>query len=338
MKTKAHLGEFEIIKRFFAPLSKSEPGALGLTDDAAVLSVGPEGSLVISTDTIIAGRHFFPGDTAADIAAKGIAVAFSDIAAMGAAPLAYTLSLSLPLVWDGEQIAGWLEAFSDELHVQQQSMGAGLVGGDTVATPGPLSLTFTVLGVVDAKRALRRSTARPGDLVYVSGWIGDGAMGLSALTGGLKELDEAQRDALVLRFRRPRPRLALGSRLAGVAHAAADVSDGLVADLGHIGDASGVHATISADRIPLSPAARAALRANPARMAQILSGGDDYELVFTAAPAAADDIARIAIEVDLPLTPIGRIDEKTASRRQVVLVVGEDGRELGSALGGYSHF
>ena len=338
MKTKANLGEFEIIERFFAPLSRSEPGALGLTDDAAVLSVAPEGSLVVSTDTIIAGRHFLPEETAADIAAKGVAVAFSDIAAMGAAPFAYTLSLSLPLVWDGEQIASWLEAFSGELHVQQQAMGVVLVGGDTVATPGPLSLTFTVFGIIDARRVLRRSNARPGDLVYVSGCIGDSALGLSVLRGDLKELDEDQRDALVLRFRRPRARLALGSRLAGVAHAAADVSDGLIADLGHICDASGVHATISAGRIPLSRAACAALRANPARMAQILSGGDDYELVFTAAPGTADDIARIATEVDLPLTAIGQIDRKTAFRRQAVLVVGEDGQELDFGIGGYRHF
>jgi thiamine-monophosphate kinase len=338
VKTKANLGEFEIIGRFFAPLSRSEPGALGLTDDAAMLSVTPESSLVVSTDTIIAGRHFLPEEAAADIAAKGLAVAFSDIAAMGAAPLAYILSLSLPLVWEGEQIASWLEAFSGELQVQQQAIGVGLAGGDTVGTPGPLSLTFTVLGVIDAECALRRSNARPGDLVYVSGCIGDAAMGLSVLTGGVKELDETQRDALVLRFRRPQPRLALGSHLAGIAHAAADVSDGLVADLGHICDASGVHATISASRIPLSHAVRAALRANPARMTQILSGGDDYELVFTVAPAAAEDIARIANEVELPLTPIGQIHEKTAAHRHAVLVVGEDGRELDSGAGGYSHF
>lgn len=338
MKKKAPLGEFEIIKRFFVPLSRSEPGALGLTDDAAVLSVAPESSLVVSTDTIIAGRHFLPGEAAADIAAKGLAVAFSDIAAMGAAPLAYTLSLSLPLVWEGEQIVGWLDAFCGELQVQQQAMGVGLVGGDTVGTPGPLSLTFTVLGVIDAARTLRRSNAHPGDLVYVSGCIGDATMGLSVLNGGLEELDEAQRDALVSRFRRPQPRLALGSRLAGVAHAAADVSDGLVADLGHICDASGVHATIQVGWIPLSHAARAALRANPARWAQVLSGGDDYELVFTAASAVADDIARIAIEIDLPLTPIGRIDERTAFHKQAVLVVDEDGRELDLAVGGYRHF
>ena len=338
MKTRANLGEFEIIERFFAPLSRSEPGALGLTDDAAVLSVAPEDSLVVSTDTLIAGRHFPPEETAANVAAKGIAVAFSDIAAMGAAPLAYTLSLSLPLAWEGEQMAGWLKAFSAELHVQQQAIGVVLVGGDTVATPGPLSLTFTVFGVIDAGRVLRRSNARPGDLVFVSGCIGDSAMGLSVLRGELKELDEAQRDALVLRFRRPRPRLALGIRLAGVAHAAVDVSDGLIADLGHICDASGVRATIYAGRVPLSHAACAALRANPARMAQILSGGDDYELVFTAAPAAADDIARIATDVDLPLTAIGQIDRKTAFRQRAVIVVGEDGQELDLDVGGYRHF
>ena len=339
MKTKATLGEFEIIERFFAPLSTGEPGALDLTDDAAILSVTPGCSLVVSTDTIIEGAHFLPRDTAADIAAKGLAVAFSDIAAMGAAATSYTLSLSLPRMWENEQIERWLRAFAEELRVEQQAMGVALVGGDTVATSGPLSLTFTVFGMIRTGRELRRSTARPGDLVYVSGHIGDGALGLSALTGDLDTLDEVQREALALRFRRPRPRLALGSHLSGVAHAAADVSDGLVADLGHICDASCVRATIDANRIPLSEPARAALRARPARMAQILSGGDDYELVFTAPPEAAEDIAKIATKVDLALTAIGRIDgRKTLDDGPPVLVVGEDGRAFDSSVGGFRHF
>lgn len=336
---KTALDEFEIIRRFFAPLTRSEPGALGLTDDAAVLSMTPGCSLVVSTDTIIEGAHFLPSDTPADIAAKGLAVAFSDIAAMGAAATFYTLSLSLPRAWESEQIERWLGIFAEELRVEQQAMGVALVGGDTVATPGPLALTFTVFGMIGAGRELRRSTARPGDLVYVSGTIGDSALGLSVLTGGLDELDEVQREALSLRFRRPRPRLALGLHLSGVAHAAADVSDGLVADLGHICDASGVGATIAVSRIPLSEPARAALRANAARRAQILSGGDDYELVFTAPPEAADDIARIATEVDLALTEIGRINQrKTPDGGSPVLVVDEDGRALDSTIGGFSHF
>lgn len=339
MKTKATLGEFEIIGRFFVPLSRGEPGAFDLTDDAAVLSVTPGYSLVVSTDTIIAGAHFLAEDTAADIAAKGLAVAFSDIAAMGASATSYTLSLSLPRAWDSRQIESWLRPFAEELRVEQQAMGVVLIGGDTVATPGPLSLTFTVFGMIRAGCELRRSTARPGDLVYVSGNIGDGALGLSGLQGGLQELNEAQREALALRFRRPRPRLALGPLLGGVAHAAADISDGLVADLGHICDASGVQATIDVGRIPLSEPARAALRTNPRRLVQVLTGGDDYELVFTAPSVAAEDIARIATRVDLALTAIGRITErKTMGAGPAVLVVGEDGRILDLAAGGFSHF
>jgi thiamine-monophosphate kinase len=339
MKTKAALGEFEIIGRFFAPLSSSEPGALGLTDDAAVLSVAPGCSLVVSTDTLVEGAHFLPWDTAADIGAKGLAVAFSDIAAMGAKATSYTLSLSLPRVWESKHRERWLEDFAEELRVEQQAMGVALVGGDTVATPGPLSLTFTVFGMIGTGRELRRAAARPGDLVYVSGTIGDGSFGLSALRGDLEEIDQAQREALALRFRRPTPRLALGAHLSGIAHAAADVSDGLVADLSHICDASCVQATIDAARIPLSAPARAALGAKPARMAQILSGGDDYELVFTAPPEAAEDIAPLAAKTDLPLTEIGRINGwRTPGGAPAVLVIGESGRRLDLTLGGFSHF
>lgn len=336
---KTALGEFEIIRRFFAPLARSEPGALGLTDDAAVLSVTPGCSLVVSTDTMIEGSHFLPSDTPADLAAKGLAIAFSDIAAMGAAAMCYTLSLSLPREWESAQIERWLGAFAEELGVEQQALGVALVGGDTVATRGPLALTFTVFGMIGTGRELRRSTACPGDLVYVSGTIGDAALGLSALNGNLDELNKGQREALSLRFRRPRPRLALGLRLSGVAHAAADVSDGLVADLGHICEASAVQATIAAGRIPLSAPARAALRADGARMSQILGGGDDYELVFTAPPESAPDIAQIAAEVDLALTAIGRISQwKKSGEGPPVLVVDEDGQALDVTVGGFSHF
>lgn len=339
MKTKTALGEFEIIGRFFAPLASSEPGSLTLTDDAAVLTVVPGYDLVVSTDTLIEGVHFLPMDTAADVAAKGLAVTFSDIAAMGAAATVYTLSLSLPRMWEGERIEKWLQTFVDELRIQQQALGVVLIGGDTVGTPGPLSLTFTVFGAIKHGCELRRSAARPGDLVYVSGNIGDAALGLKALTGDLPQLNEWQREALVLRFRRPTPRLALGLQLGGVAHAAVDVSDGLVADLGHVCAASDVQATIETACIPLSDAARAVLRIDPQYMQYVLGGGDDYELVFTAPPDAAEKIARIADGLSLALTPIGRIRERKApDAGPLVSVVGPDGRAFDPSAGGFSHF
>lgn len=339
MKTKAALGEFEIIGRFFAPLASSAPQSFALTDDAAVISVAPEYGVAVSTDTLIEGVHFLSTDTATDIAAKGLAATFSDIAAMGAAATSYTLSLSLPGAWESKKMEKWLEAFAKGLRTQQQALGVVLIGGDTVGTPGPLSLTFTVFGMIKHGHELRRSAASPGDLVYVSGSIGDAALGLRALRGDLEELDEWQRDMLVMRFRRPTPRLALGLQLVGVAHAAVDVSDGLVADLGHICEASGVQATVEAVRIPLSDAACAALRADPARMVHVLSGGDDYELVFTAPPEAAEDIAAIAAKINLRLTPIGRIAEQRASDESpAVVVVGKNGQPLPAGTGGFSHF
>ncbi len=339
MKRNAPLNEFEIIGRFFAPLASIEPGSLALTDDAAIISVAPGDGLAVSTDTIVAGVHFLPTDTPADVAAKGLAVAFSDMAAMGAAAKSYTLSLSLPRAWDNTAKEIWVEAFAEELRVEQQILGVVLIGGDTIGTPGPLSLTFTVFGTIKQGQELRRSAARPGDGVYVSGTIGDGFLGLKVLKGELEKLDERQKEALALRFRRPTPRLALGLQLAGLAHAAVDVSDGLVADLGHICEASGLQATIEAVHIPLSDAARAALRADPTLIRDILSGGDDYELVFTAPPEAAEQIDRIATEVDLALTPIGRIDaRKTGDHNPKVLVVGKDGQMLAPATGGFSHF
>lgn len=339
MKTPTILGEFQIIERFFAPLAATAPGALGLRDDAAIVSVAPGCSVVVSTDTLIEGVHFLLQDSAADIAARGLAVAFSDIAAMGAEPLAYMLSLSLPQVWASEQRERWLESFSGELRGEQQAIGVALIGGDTVATPGPLSLTLTVFGAVATGCELRRSGARPGDVVYVSGSVGDAALGLLVLKGDLQELDDAQRQMLAVRFRRPRPRLDLGLRLRGVAHAAADVSDGLVADLDHICEASDVCATIEMGRIPISQAALAAVRAEPARRARIFSGGDDYELVFTAPLAAADDIARIGAELGLALTAIGRIAARNSQASEPRLrVLGEDGNEVSLSDGGYSHF
>ena len=263
--------EFELIARHFAPLSAAEPGAFALTDDAAVLAIEPGRRLVVTTDTMVAGVHFLPENPAGAVAAKLLRVNLSDLAAMGAKPLAYTLSAALPENMED----GWLERFAQALAADQASFQVTLIGGDTVATPGPLTLTLCALGTVAEGRELRRSGARPGDVVYVSGTIGDAALGLAALRGELPGLAPELRQALGERYLRPQPRVALGQRLSGLAHAAVDISDGLVADLGHICAASGTGATVEAPRIPLSPAGRAVLEADAERMTTVLAGGDD---------------------------------------------------------------
>ncbi len=323
--------EFELIARHFAPLSAAEPGAFALTDDAAVLALEPGRRLVVTTDTMVAGVHFLPENPAGTVAAKLLRVNLSDLAAMGAKPLAYTLSAALP----EDMEDGWLERFAEALAADQGSFQVTLIGGDTVATPGPLTLTLCALGTVAEGRQLRRSGARPGDAVYVSGTIGDAALGLAALRGGLPGLAPELRETLGERYLRPQPRVQLGQRLSGLAHAAVDISDGLVADLGHICAASGAGATVEAARVPLSPAGRAVLEADAQRMATVLTGGDDYELLFTAPSASAAAVAGLSRELDLPLTVIGRIDEANGDG---VRVVDENGRRIELAEDGYRHF
>ncbi len=323
--------EFELIARHFAPLAAAEPGAFALTDDAAVLALQPGRRLVVTTDSLVAGVHFLPETRAEAIAAKLLRVNLSDLAAMGAKPVAYTLSAALPE--DLED--GWLERFAQALAADQASFQVTLIGGDTVATPGPLTLTLCALGTVAEGCELRRSGARTGDAVYVSGTIGDAALGLAALQGGLPELAPELRETLGERYLRPQPRVELGQRLSGLAHAAVDISDGLVADLGHICAASGTGATVEAARIPLSPAGRAAIEADGERMTTVLTGGDDYELLFTAPSGSAATVAGLSRELDLPLTVIGRINE---AKGDGVRVIDENGRRIELAENGYRHF
>ncbi len=331
--------EFDLIARYFAPLAAGEPGALGLIDDAAILSIESGRRIVVTTDTLVCGVHFFPSDPPETVAAKMLAVNLSDLAAMGALPLAYTLSMALPATWTGEVLHRWLGSFAGGLSVMQAETDVNLIGGDTVATPGPICLTVTALGSVREGTELRRSGARPGDTIYVSGTIGDAALGLMALTGGLSDLTDEQRGSLIERYRTPKPRVALGQKLVGVAHGAADVSDGLVADLEHICGASLLSATLQAARTPLSAAAEAAVSADPDLMISVLTGGDDYELVFTASPDSAHAIEVISRDQDLPLTDIGHMDlAQSGDERPRVRVVGSDGRQLDLARGGYQHF
>lgn len=330
--------EFELIARHFAPLARGESGALGLLDDAAVVAPPPGRSVVVTTDTMVEGVHFLAALPAEAAGARLLRVNLSDLASMGAEPAAYTVALTLPRDMAAAERESWVEGFARGLAADQREFGLTLVGGDTVSAPGPLSLTLTALGWIEPGREMRRSAARAGDTVFVSGTIGDAALGLLAERGDLPPLPAGRRAALIERFRRPVPRVQAGRRLAGIAHAAADVSDGLVADLGHICDASGVSADISAADIPLSDAARAVLADEPALMGTVLTGGDDYELVFTAPPAAAGAVAAIAADIGVPLSAIGSVRKQGPSGRPRVHVNGPDGRAVDLADGGFRHF
>ncbi len=298
MQGADHMGEFDLIDRLLKPLAKGFPGALDLTDDAALVDVPQGRSLAIAKDAIVEGVHFLATDPPETVAAKLLRVNLSDLAAMGATPLAYLSVIARP---KGLTDA-WLAGFAAGLAADQKAFGLHLIGGDLVSTPGPLLLSCTILGLVPRGRALTRSAARPGDRIWVSGTLGDGALGLRVLKGLAVTEDEAF--YLVERYRRPQPRTALGPRLVGLAHAAIDVSDGLVADLGHILEASAVAANIDADALPLSAVARGLPGCHDAA----LVGGDDYELLFTAPDSATSKIEALAQELDLPLTAIGRIE------------------------------
>jgi len=326
--TSRKTGEFERIERLFAPLAAGFPGALGLTDDAALIRPADGHELVVTTDTVVAGVHYV-GDESPDLVArKLLRMNLSDLASMGARPVAYTLNIALPPDLEDD----WLEAFTQGLAADQAEFGIALAGGDSVSTPGPVTLTVTAFGEVPAGTALRRSGARPGDVVFVSGTVGDGALGLKVQRGQLPALPQAQRDALTARYRLPQPRLACGLRLRGIAHAAIDVSDGLAADLGHIADTSGVAARIDAASVPLSAAASAALALDPGLRDAVLGGGDDYELLFTVPPTSVDRVAALSQALALPLTAIGAIEPGRGVR-----VLDADGAEIALAIRGFTH-
>jgi thiamine-monophosphate kinase len=291
-------GEFELIAELFAPLAAGYPGALGLKDDAAVVDVPAGRSLIATTDTMVSGVHFLPDDPADLVAKKLLRVNLSDLAAKGARPTLYLLALSMP------ESTGldWLRGFAAGLAADQGAFGITLIGGDTTSTPGPLTATVFALGEIAPGREIRRSGARPGDRVFVSGTLGDAALGLKALRGELLGLAAAEhRAALVARYRLPEPRVALGQALVGIASACCDVSDGLMADLGHICETSELAAEVEAERLPLSPAARAALQQDPGLIGAIAAGGDDYELVFTAPPGRTPPSGTVEIGRCIPV-------------------------------------
>lgn len=284
------MDEFELIRRYF---DRDQPGVdVGIGDDAAVVSVPPGQQLVVAVDTLVAGTHFPDMLAPGDIGYRAVAVNLSDMAAMGASPRWATLALTLP-----EADPDWLQSFAAGLFEACTGAGVSLIGGDT--TRGPLTVSVQLLGLVATGAALRRNGARRGDAIAVTGTPGDAACGLRMMLGEL-ECDAARREELVTRFRRPTARLQAGADLVGVATACIDVSDGLLADLGHICEESGVGAVLDANRLPLSPALRSCAGESLAQHLA-LTGGDDYELCFTI------DEARLAA-LTVPAAVIGRIE------------------------------
>ncbi|CAO3420421.1 thiamine-phosphate kinase [Azospirillum argentinense] len=325
------LGEFGRIDRYFRPLASGFPGARGLADDAAVFGVPPDQELVVTTDAMVAGVHFFPDDAPGDIAAKLLRTNLSDLAAMGAAPYAYTLVTALPKTV-GED---WLAGFAAGLGEDQARFGIALAGGDSVSTSGPITLSVTAFGLVPKGGAVPRWGGRPGDRVYVTGSIGDAALGLRIAYGTLEVANDSARAALLGRLRRPDPRTTLGPRLVGLATGCLDVSDGLVADLGHLCEESGCAAVLESGRVPLSNAARSVIGDDPVRFAMALTGGDDYELLFTAAEDAALALAALSAETGVPVTAIGHLLDGPAGE---VTVTDARGRVLDLPTRGWDHF
>ena len=313
-------GEFELIRRHFAPLATA-PGALGLEDDAALIAAGPGEDIVATVDAIVAGVHFIADDPPDLVARKLLRVNLSDLAAMGAEPFGYLLTTAFPI--DVEE--AWIAAFARGLAADQAAFGLSLLGGDTVATPGPATFTATLLGRVARGEALQRGGARAGDALYLSGTIGDGALGLRAARGTLgASLAKDDLAYLAARYRLPEPRVGLGVELAGRAGAAIDVSDGLAQDAGHMARASGVRLVLERASLPLSPAAGRAVAAEPSLWSLVLGGGDDYELLV-AGPAA--------LAAEHRLRRVGRVEAGEG-----VVILDEAGQPLVLECEGWRHF
>lgn len=319
----ARPGEFELIAELFAPLAANAPGAFGLLDDAALLAP-PEGhELVATVDALVEGVHFLSQDPAGLVARKALRVNLSDLAAKGAEPVGYLLALILPAATSMD----WLGGFARGLEEDQAAFGLPLLGGDTTATPGPLTVSITAFGTVPRGRMILRSGARPGDLVFVSGTVGDAGGGLAALKDGV---DAAE---LIRRYRLPEPRLMLGQAVRGLASAGLDVSDGLLADLGHIAEVSGVRMVVEAEAIPRSEALRALWGDSAEAVVRAATAGDDYELAFTAAASRRAEVLAAAERAGVPVGEIGRVEAG-----QGIVLRDRQGREIPVGRPGWTHF
>ncbi len=324
--------EHDLINRYFAPLCSPSDAApaFGLLDDTAILTPTKDHQLLVTTDALVAGVHFFADDPAHSIAHKALAVNASDIVAKGGHPDSYLLTIALPKTIEPE----WLQEFASGLGEAQSEFGCQLIGGDTVATSGPLMISITLLGKIPAEKMVRRKGAKPGDVVFVSGTIGDAALGLL-----LRENDERITKAvlgerhsahLLERYLHPRPRIELAAIIAAYASAALDISDGLVGDFGKLCAESDVGGTIEAARVPLSDAASRTLAQQPDLLETILTGGDDYEVLAVVPAVLADRFEQEAVNV----MRIGLIVERQGG----IKVLDADGQPLELAQCAYDHF
>ena len=324
-------GEDDLIARYFRPLAQA-PASLGLLDDAAVLE-GFGDDLVLTTDAIVEGVHYLAGDPAETVARKALRVNLSDLAAKGASPVGFLLTLALRMVNEA-----WLAAFAAALGEDATAFGCPLLGGDTVSTPGPVMISITAFGRVPKDQMVRRHGARAGDVVAVTGTIGDAALGLDILRGGRAAgaLPSHRREAefLVDRYRVPQPRLAIASALRAAATAAMDVSDGLAGDLAKLCAVSGVSATIELAKVPLSPAARTVIARGAATIEALIAGGDDYEVLCAVSAQQWPALAAAAAAAGVAVTEIGMI---TAGSGAPVFL-DASGSAISLSRTSYSHF
>lgn len=325
-------GEDRLIARHFRPIAK-DPAALGLLDDAAMLAAPADADLVVTADAIVAGTHFFPGDPADLVAKKALRVNLSDLAAKGATPLGALLTIALPK-GTGDR---WLEKFAHGLGTDCTQFRCPLLGGDTVATKGPVAISITALGEVPQGRMVHRSGAKAGDAVLVTGTIGDAALGLllrrNPKRAAFRRLDRKARAHLERRYLLPQPRLALVGAIRAFATAAIDVSDGLAGDLAKLAAASGLAARIATAGVPLSSPAERALAAEPGLMRTVLTGGDDYEILLTVPEVKRAAFEAAAAAAGVPVAALGRMQAGSG-----VEILGEGGKPLRLARLSFSHF
>lgn len=323
-------GEEKLIARFFQPIA-THPGAMGLSDDAAFIAPPPGCDLVLKTDAIVGGVHFLPGDPAADVGRKALRVNLSDLAAKGARPLGFLLSLVLPREIDEH----WLADFAEGLRSDAEAFGCPLFGGDTDGTPGPITISVAMLGSLPSGTMVHRAGARPGDRLFVSGTIGDAALGLAlALRQGEHwPIDDAERSFLRSRHQLPRPRMALAEAIRACASASIDVSDGLVGDVAKLCRVSQVAAQVDVGAIPFSDAARRVLASDASMLVRMLTGGEDFEIVCTVPPARAEGFRAAARAAGVAVSEIGCIEAGRGVR-----FLQPDGERLAFREASYSHF
>ncbi len=318
-----------MIAKLFAPLAANDPGAFGLADDAAAVQVPSGQDLVVTKDMLVEGVHFLRDDPPDLVAKKALRVNLSDLAAKGATPKNYLLALSLA-PWIGD---AWLTRFAAGLADDQKRFAVTLIGGDTTATTGPLTLSITAFGTVPSGHMIHRKGARPRDAVFVTGSIGDAGAGLAVLKGEGVGLSDFDRSALISRYQLPEPRVSIGPQLLGIASSALDVSDGLLADLGHIAKVSDVRIAVDAAKIPVARATQALWGQGRETVLRAATAGDDYEIAFTAPASARKRIDALSRSSGVAIAEIGRVEAGSGAH-----LLDEKGKPIPVPRAGFTHF